>query len=68
MWMTWKCALVNVPFGGAKGGVTVDPSLLSMPELERVSRRFAAELQGVIGPDVDIPAPDIGTNAQAWRG
>ena len=68
MWMTWKCALVNVPFGGAKGGVTVDPSTLSRSELERVTRRFAAELQGVIGPDVDIPAPDVGTNAQvmAW--
>jgi len=68
MWMTWKCALVNVPFGGAKGGVTVDPSRLSRRELEGVTRRFAAELQGVIGPDTDIPAPDMGTNAQtmAW--
>jgi glutamate dehydrogenase (NAD(P)+) len=68
MWMTWKSALVNVPFGGAKGGVTVDPSTLSKRELEGVTRRFAAELQGVIGPDTDIPAPDMGTNAQtmAW--
>ena len=68
MWMTWKCALVNVPFGGAKGGVTVDPSTLSKRELEAVTRRFAAELQGIIGPDNDIPAPDMGTNAQtmAW--
>ena len=68
MWMTWKCALVNVPFGGAKGGVTVDPRALSPDELQRVTRRFATELQGVIGPDVDIPAPDVGTNAQtmAW--
>jgi glutamate dehydrogenase (NAD(P)+) len=68
MWMTWKNALVDVPFGGAKGGVTVDPSTLSARELEAVSRRFAAELQGVIGPDADIPAPDVGTNAQtmAW--
>jgi glutamate dehydrogenase (NAD(P)+) len=68
MWMTWKCALVNVPFGGGKGGVTVDPSTLSKRELEAVSRRFAAELQGIIGPDSDIPAPDVGTNAQtmAW--
>jgi glutamate dehydrogenase (NAD(P)+) len=68
MWMTWKCALVNVPFGGAKGGVTVDPSRLSSDELQRVTRRFATELQGIIGPDVDIPAPDVGTNAQtmAW--
>jgi glutamate dehydrogenase (NAD(P)+) len=68
MWMTWKCALANVPFGGAKGGVTVDPRRLSPGELQRVTRRFATELQGVIGPEVDIPAPDVGTNAQtmAW--
>ena len=68
MWMTWKCALVNVPFGGAKGGVTVDPRDLSMGELERLTRRFTAELQNIIGPDSDIPAPDMGTNAQtmAW--
>jgi glutamate dehydrogenase (NAD(P)+) len=68
MWMTWKCALVNVPFGGAKGGVTVDPRRLSQDELQHVTRRFATELQGVIGPDIDIPAPDVGTNAQtmAW--
>ena len=68
MWMTWKCALVDVPFGGAKGGVTVDPRSLSPDELQRVTRRFATELQGIIGPDIDIPAPDVGTNAQtmAW--
>jgi glutamate dehydrogenase (NAD(P)+) len=68
MWMTWKCALVNVPFGGAKGGVSVDGRSLSPGELQRVTRRFATELQGVIGPDMDIPAPDVGTNAQtmAW--
>jgi glutamate dehydrogenase (NAD(P)+) len=68
MWMTWKCALTSVPFGGAKGGVTVDPRALSANELQRVTRRFATELQGVIGPEVDIPAPDVGTNAQtmAW--
>jgi glutamate dehydrogenase (NAD(P)+) len=68
MWMTWKCALVNVPFGGAKGGVTVDPRALSSNELQRVTRRFATELQGIIGPETDIPAPDVGTNAQtmAW--
>ena len=57
-----------MPFGGAKGGVTVDPSMLSKRELEAVTRRFATELQGIIGPDTDIPAPDVGTNAQtmAW--
>jgi glutamate dehydrogenase (NAD(P)+) len=68
MWMTWKCALVNVPFGGAKGGVTVDPRKLSQNELQHVTRRFATELQGIIGPEIDIPAPDVGTNAQtmAW--
>ena len=68
MWMTWKSALVNVPFGGAKGGVTLDPSTLSKRELEAVTRRFASELQGEIGPATDIPAPDMGTNAQtmAW--
>jgi glutamate dehydrogenase (NAD(P)+) len=68
MWMTWKCALVGVPFGGAKGGVAVDPRALSSREQEAVSRRFATELEGVIGPDRDIPAPDVGTNAQtmAW--
>ncbi len=68
MWMTWKCALVNVPFGGAKGGVTVDPRQLSTNEMARITRRFTAELQGIIGPNIDIPAPDVGTNAQtmAW--
>lgn len=68
MWMTWKCALVNVPFGGAKGGVTCDPRALSRREIEAVTRRFATELQGIVGPDSDIPAPDVGTNAatMAW--
>jgi glutamate dehydrogenase (NAD(P)+) len=68
MWMTWKCALVDVPFGGAKGGVTCDPSKLSQKELEALTRRFATELEGIIGPESDIPAPDVGTNARtmAW--
>jgi glutamate dehydrogenase (NAD(P)+) len=68
MWMTWKCALVRLPFGGAKGGVACDPRALSVRELERLTRRFTTELDGVIGPESDIPAPDMGTNAQvmAW--
>jgi glutamate dehydrogenase (NAD(P)+) len=68
MWMTWKCALVDVPFGGAKGGVACDPSSMSTKELEALTRRFATELEGLIGPDSDIPAPDVGTNARtmAW--
>jgi glutamate dehydrogenase (NAD(P)+) len=68
MWMTWKCALLDVPYGGAKGGVTIDPRLYSKGELERVTRRYASELQPVLGPDKDIPAPDIGTDEQtmAW--
>jgi glutamate dehydrogenase (NAD(P)+) len=68
MWMTWKCALVDVPFGGAKGGVTCNPREMSARELEAMTRRFATELEGIIGPDSDIPAPDVNTNAQtmAW--
>ena len=68
MWMTWKSALVDVPFGGAKGGVTCDPTAMSSRELEALTRRFATELEGIIGVDSDIPAPDVGTNAQtmAW--
>ncbi|HWG57763.1 MAG TPA: Glu/Leu/Phe/Val dehydrogenase [Candidatus Acidoferrales bacterium] len=67
-WMTWKCAVVNIPFGGAKGGVICDPSKLSKGELERITRRYTAELSEWLGPERDIPAPDIGTNAQvmAW--
>jgi glutamate dehydrogenase (NAD(P)+) len=67
-WMTWKCAVVGIPYGGGKGGVTVDPSKLSMGELERLSRRFFSEIQIIIGEDKDIPAPDVNTNAQimAW--
>jgi glutamate dehydrogenase (NAD(P)+) len=68
MWMTWKCALVNIPYGGAKGGVIVDPARLSMAELERLTRRFATEISILLGPDKDIPAPDVNTNPQimAW--
>jgi glutamate dehydrogenase (NAD(P)+) len=68
MWMTWKCACVKIPYGGAKGGVTCDPKKLSMRELERLTRRFTTELGDMIGPDSDIPAPDVNTNAQvmAW--
>jgi glutamate dehydrogenase (NAD(P)+) len=68
MWMTWKCALMNIPYGGAKGGVVVDPGDLSHRELERLSRRFASEISLLIGPDSDIPAPDVNTNAEvmAW--
>ena len=66
--MTWKCAVVNIPFGGAKGGVICDPTKLSKTELERVTRRYTAELSEWLGPERDIPAPDIGTNDQimAW--
>jgi glutamate dehydrogenase (NAD(P)+) len=68
MWMTWKCALMALPFGGAKGGVVCDPKLLSSGELERLTRRFTTEIINEIGPEKDIPAPDVGTNAQvmAW--
>ncbi len=68
MWMTWKCAVVNIPYGGAKGGVIVDPRALSANELEHLTRRFATEISILVGPDRDIPAPDVGTNAQvmAW--
>ncbi len=67
-WMTWKCAVVDLPFGGGKGGVTCDPSTLSRGELERITRRYAAELVEVVGPDKDVPAPDVGTTPQimAW--
>ncbi|MFN2626376.1 MAG: Glu/Leu/Phe/Val dehydrogenase [Mycobacteriales bacterium] len=68
MWMTWKCALIGIPYGGAKGGVSVDPKLLSRPELERLTRRYASEILPIIGPERDIPAPDVGTDEQtmAW--
>lgn len=68
MWMTWKCALAGLPYGGAKGGVTVAPKQLSPAELQRLTRRYAAEIFPLIGPDKDVPAPDVGTDAQvmAW--
>ncbi|MBM4407648.1 MAG: Glu/Leu/Phe/Val dehydrogenase [Chloroflexi bacterium] len=68
MWMTWKCAVVAIPFGGGKGGVIVDPKRLSMKELEALTRRFTTEIEVLIGPERDIPAPDVNTNAQvmAW--
>jgi len=67
-WMTWKCAVVNIPFGGAKGGVICDPHRLSLGELERITRRYTAELFEFIGPEKDVPAPDVNTNEQtmAW--
>lgn len=67
-WMTWKCAVVNIPFGGAKGGVICDPKKMSMGELERMTRRYTAELIEFLGPEKDVPAPDMNTNEQvmAW--
>lgn len=68
MWMTWKCALLDVPYGGAKGGVAIDPGAHSTAELERLTRRYTSEILPIIGPERDIPAPDIGTDEQtmAW--
>ena len=68
MWMTWKCAVVGIPYGGGKGGVIVDPKKLSLKELEGLTRRYATEISIIIGPEKDIPAPDVNTNAQtmAW--
>jgi glutamate dehydrogenase (NAD(P)+) len=67
-WMTWKCAVVNIPFGGAKGGVICDPDVMSPGELERITRRYTSEIMDIIGPERDVPAPDINTNPQtmAW--
>ncbi len=67
-WMTWKCAVVNIPFGGAKGGIICDPAKLSRSELERLTRRYTAELSEWLGPERDVPAPDVGSNEQtmAW--
>jgi glutamate dehydrogenase (NAD(P)+) len=68
MWMTWKCALADLPYGGAKGGVAIAPKKFSQPELQRLTRRYAAEIFPLIGPDKDVPAPDVGTDSQvmAW--
>lgn len=68
MWMTWKCSTVDLPYGGAKGGITCDPTKLSERELERLTRRFTSSIIEIIGPELDIPAPDMNTNAQtmAW--
>src|ERR671918_1733816 len=67
-WMTWKCAVVNIPFGGSKGGVICDPSTMSNPELERVTRRYTSAIIETLGPDSDVPAPDMNTNERmmAW--
>jgi glutamate dehydrogenase (NAD(P)+) len=67
-WMTWKCAVVNIPFGGGKGGVICDPNVLSDGELERITRRYTSEIMDIIGPERDVPAPDVNTNPQtmAW--
>src|SRR5687768_8524270 len=68
MWMTWKCAVVGLPYGGAKGGVTCNPKLMSQNELQNLTRRYTTEISGMIGPNRDIPAPDVNTNPQvmAW--
>src|SRR5215470_10556335 len=68
MWMTWKCALVNIPYGGAKGGVICDPKAMSLKEIENLTRRYTSEISIIIGPEKDIPAPDVYTTPQimAW--
>ena len=68
MWMTWKCALLRLPYGGAKGGVRCEPRALSLGEIERMTRRFTSELLPVIGPQEDIPAPDMATTSRRWPG
>jgi glutamate dehydrogenase (NAD(P)+) len=67
-WMTWKCAVVDIPFGGAKGGIVCDPEKLTRGEIERLTRRYTAELSDLLGPEKDVPAPDVGTDSQvmAW--
>ena len=67
-WMTWKCAVVNVPFGGGKGGIICDPFKMSKLELERMTRRYTSELLDFIGPERDVPAPDMNTNEQVIPG
>jgi glutamate dehydrogenase (NAD(P)+) len=67
-WMTWKCAVVNIPFGGAKGGVICDPNLLSLSELEKLTRRYTSEIMEFLGPERDVPAPDVNTNDKPWPG
>src|SRR6201986_4729613 len=67
-WMTWKCAVVNIPFGGAKGGIICDPKNMSKGELERMTRRYTSELIEFIGPEKDVPAPDVNTNEQTLAG
>ena len=68
MWMSWKCALTGLPYGGAKGGIACDPHAMSSAELERLTRRYTQEMIPFIGPQVDVMAPDVGTNEQimAW--
>lgn len=68
MWMTWKCALVDLPYGGAKGGVRIDPSQYSMAELERVTRRYTSEISPITGPNRDVAAPDSVRTSRRWRG
>ena len=67
-WMTWKCAVVNIPFGGGKGGVICDPHLLSDAELEKLTRRYTAEIIDFLGPERDVPAPDVNTNEKVMGG
>jgi len=67
-WMTWKCAVVNIPFGGGKGGVICDPAVLSQGELERITRRYTAEILDFIGPERDVPAPDMTPTSRPWPG
>ena len=68
MWMTWKCALLRLPYGGAKGGVRCNPRALSLDELQKITRRFTSELLPIIGRRKDIPAPDMATNEQTMPG